>query len=893
MMNKCKNSLNHGSALLLTLLLLSLTKGLFANYAAPDPFLNLLTAFQDTTKPRATTDTIPGKDSLGTVKDTFNLKISKDTLSAPVQYTASDSVVMVVKDKKIILFSKANVKYTDVDLSADSIELDQPSKLVIATYRRDSLGNMVGRPVMLQGDTKMGSDLIRYNFETQKGITKSTQSAQGEMFVQGEDVKKVSPTEYYALRAQITTCNLDTPHFAFRTKKMKMVSQKLAVSGPIHPEFEGVPVPIYLPFGFFPLSQGRHSGILTPQFTASEQFGLGLEGLGYYKVLNEYFDVTVRTNLYSYGGWALFVSPSYRKRYRFNGNMNLAIQRPRILSDNAKQEFTTAQTFNITWSHTVDPRARPGTSFSANVNAGSTKFNQYVANNPTVNFSNQLSSSITYSKTWTDKYNLTVSANHNQNNNTGIINMNLPNAAFTVNTFYPLQPKELIGPPKWYHKLGLGLNTNFANQISFYDSLFSFANILDTMQWGAQHNIPIQLSLPPLGPVNIAPGISYQEKWNSRTFVRQWNDTTQKVDTIITKGFFASREISFSFGVNTAIFGTWQNPKKNAKLMAIRHTIRPTVGFSYKPDLASNDFYETYVDSAKERKVRFSKLDGSIFGGFSEGRFGGISFGLDNVLALKLRNPKDTTEDGIKRVNIIDGFGFNGGYNFIADSFKLSNLNLYLRSTLFEKINITASATLDPYQVDASGYRKDVYAWQGGKFSPGRITNGNIAISTSFQSKPKDEDKAKEQEQAEEQQYGGPLTPDEQMMQLAYVRQNPGEFADFNVAWSLSLSFSYSFSRQFRSDYKGFETRSNANFNFNGDFNLTPKWKVGMNGYYDFSTSSLQTFTMFISREMHCWQLSINVTPVGLYRTFNITISPKSGILRDLRINRTRYFYGT
>jgi LPS-assembly protein len=907
MMNKCKNSLNHGSALLLTLLLLSLTKGAFANYPSPNPFYNTLTAFQDTTRPktdtiprratdsllRRATDTIPGKDSLVNTKDTFNLKISKDTLSAPVAYTASDSIVMVVKDKKIILFSKANVKYTDVDLSADSIELDQPTKMVVATYRRDSLGNIVGRPVMLQADTKMSSDLIRYNFETQVGITTSTFTTQGEMYAQAEKMKKVSPTEYFGLRAQLTTCNLDTPHFAFRTKRLKMVSQKLAVSGPIHPEFEGVPVPIYLPFGFFPLSQGRHSGLLPPQFTASEQFGLGLEGLGYYKVLNEYFDVTMRTNLYSYGGWALFVSPTYRKRYRFNGNLNLAIQRSRILSDDPKQEFTTAQTFNITWSHTVDPRARPGTSFSANVNAGSTKFNQYVANNPTVNFSNQLSSSITYSKTWTDKFNLTVSANHNQNNNTGIINMNLPNAAFTVNTFYPLQPKEFVGEPKWFHKLGLGLNTNFANQISFYDSLFSFANILDTMQWGAQHNIPIQLSLPPLGPLNIAPGISYQEKWHSRRFERRWNDSTGKVDTMMQKGFYTSREISFSLGFNTALFGTIQGFGKNSKIMAIRHTIRPTISFSYKPDLSSKDYYQTYLDSSKERLQTFSYYDGSIFGPFSPGRFGGISFGIDNVLAMKTRNPKDTTEEGIKRINIIDGFGFNGGYNFIADSFKLSTFSLYLRSTLFEKINITAGATLDPYQVDNRGHRIDKYTWQGGSFNPGRITNGNIAISTSFQSKPKDADKAKTENESEEDLYGGPLTPEEQMQQLAYVRQNPGEFADFNVAWSLSLSFSYSFSRQFKSDYSGFETRSNANFNWNGDFNLTPKWKVGVNGYYDFSTATLQTFTMFISREMHCWQLSINVTPVGLYRTFNITISPKSGILRDLRINRTRYFYGT
>jgi LPS-assembly protein len=912
MTNKCKNSLKHGSALLFTLLLLSITKAAEANYTSPDPFYNILTAFQDTNRVKAT-DTIPRRDSVNLFRritdtipqndtippgdstvlknDTFNLKISKDTLSAPVTYQAEDSIVMVVKDKKIILFSKANVKYTDVDLSADSIDIDQETKMVTATFRRDTAGNIVGRPEMLQSDTKMTSDIIRYNFETQKGITTSTSTVQGEMFTQGEKVKKVSANEYFAYRAQITTCNLDTPHFAFRTKKMKLVSQKLAVSGPIHPEFEGVPVPIYLPFGFFPISQGRHSGLLPPQFTASEQFGLGLEGLGYYKVLNEYFDVTTRVNLYSYGGWALFVTPTYRKRYRYNGSLNFAMQRPRILTDNAKQEFNTARTFNITWSHTVDPRARPGVNFSANVNAGSTKFNQYIANNPIANFTNQLSSSITYSRTWSDKFNLTLSANHNQNNNTRIINVTLPTAAFTVNTFYPLQPKELVGNPKWYHKLGIGLNTNFANQVSFYDSLFNFKSIVDTMQWGAQHSVPIQLTLPPLGPLNISPGISFSERWYSRRFVRTLNQSLNKIDTSISKGFFSAREVAFSLGFNTALFGTLQGFGKNSKLMAIRHTMRPSVSLSYRPDLNSKDYYEIFLDTSENRKARFSYYDGNIFGPFSPGKFGGVSFGIDNVLAMKLRNPNDTTEGGIKRVNIIDGFGFNGGYNFIADSFKLSTFTLYVRSTLFEKVNITAGATLDPYQINENGDRIDRYAWQGGKFSPGRITNGNIAISTQFASKPKDADKARQQEALQEEMYGGPLTPEEQLQQLAFVRQNPGEFADFNVAWSLSFSFSYNFSRQFKRDYSGFETISNASFNFNGDFNLTPKWKVGMNGFYDITGSSLQTLTMFISREMHCWQLSINVTPVGLYRTFNITISPKSGILRDLRINRTRYFY--
>jgi hypothetical protein len=885
-----KNSLKNSCALLFSVFLLLLTFNTRANYSTSSGIYKSLTAYQDTTKPVVSmADSIPRQnDTTVTRTDSFNLKLSKDSLDSPISYSASDSMVLDVPTKKITLFTKANVKNKDMDLSADSIEFDQEKHIITATYRKDSTGQMVGRPRMIQGESTMESDLMQFDTKTQKGITRNTFTQQGEIYVMGERMKKISPNEFYALRGQFTTCNLDTPHFAFRSKKMKFISQKLAVSGPIHPEFEGVPVPIYLPFGFFPISQGRHSGILAPQFTASEQFGIGLEGLGYYKVISDYFDVTVRSNIYSYGGWALFVSPTYRKRYRYNGAFNFALQRTRLLSSDPKQEFTKAQTFNITWAHTVDSRARPGTSFSANVNAGSTKYNQYVVNNPMRNYSNQLSSSITYSKTW-EKSNLTVSANHNQNNNTGVVNVNLPTIAYTLNTFYPFQKKEIIGEPKWYEKLGIGLNSNLGNQISFYDSLFSFRRVIDTIQWGALHNVPIQLSLPPLGPLQISPGITYQEKWFSSRFERRWNAAKSKVDTSITKGFYRAGDVSFSLSLSTALFGTLDKFGKNSPIRAIRHVIRPTVSLNYKPDLAAKDYYPVQIDTSG-REFRFSYYDGTLFGPFSEGKFGGISFGLDNNIEMKVRSRKDTAEGGIKKIRLIDGFGVNGGYNFIADSFKLSQLNFYLRSTLFEKINITMGATLDPYQVDADGFRRDRYTWQGDKFSLGRVVNGNIAISTTFKSKSKDEGKTTTETQVN--QNLPPITLEEQMAELDYVRQNPAEFADFNVPWSLNLSYSLSFYRDFRSDYKGFETRTNSNLNWNGDFNLTEKWKLGMNGFYDFATTSIQQLTMYVTREMHCWQLSINVTPIGLYRSFNITINPKSGLLRDLKVNRTRYFYG-
>lgn len=833
-----------------------------------------------------------GVDSLRRQKtDTFNVKVSKDSLDAPVNYAASDSMVMDVPGKKIYLYNEAKVDYKDIKLTAGIIQFDQEKQNVNGYYFLDTAGKRIGLPKFEQGENNMTVDSLTFNFKNQKGITRNSYTTQQEMFVHADAMKKYSANEYFALRGTFTTCDLDTPHFAFRTKKMKLVNQKLAVTGPIHPEFEGVPIPIYLPFGFFPLSMGRHSGLLAPQFSANDQFGLGLEGGGYYKVLSDYFDVMLRGDIYSYGGYRLNITPTYRVRYRYQGSLTFSYQNTKILANYGTKEFSGNKSFNISWSHTVDPKARPGTSFQASVNAGSQKYNQYQVTNPTRTFQNQLSSSIAYSRNFNNKYNLTVSANHSQNNNTGLINFNLPTVGFNVNTFYPLQRQD-AAVHKWWEKLGLGLNTNIANQASIYDSLFGFKRLLDTMQWGAQHSIPISIALPALGPFQISPGISYRENWYSRKITRYYDKGTDTLLNRVTPGFYRSSDISFSLGFNTAIFGQ-HDFSKASKVAAIRHVMRPSVSGSYNPGLAAKDYYKPVINAKGDSAYSYiSYFDGSIYGPLTRQKFGGIGFGLDNNLEMKVRSKKDTSDAGIKKVKLIDGFGFNGSYNFIADSFRLSNFSLYLRSTLFEKINITANANLDPYQRDTlTGRPIDRYVWKD-KFSPGRITSGNIAVSTSFQSKPKDKkaDSTAKANLANAQNSGMPMTLEEQQAQLQYIRNNPAEFADFNINWSVNISYSLNFSRQLGTDLRSYKTIVNSNLNLSGDFNLTPQWKVGLNTYYDFNGSGLQNVSAFISRNLHCWQMSINVYS-GLSKGFNITISPKSGLLRDLKINRSRYFY--
>lgn len=843
----------------------------------------------DTVAKRFVSDTIPSKDTTNSTQkiDTINYPISKDALDAPISYAAQDSGVLTIPTKQFILYGKANTKYTDIELSAATIKLEQEKQLVTAYGDKDSTGSPYDKPKLVQGESSSLSDTIFYNLRSQKGLTKSTHLQEGEMFVYANTVKKISDDILYAWRGRFTTCNLDTPHFAFRTQNMKIVTNKIAVSGPAFPEFEGVPVPIGIPFGIYPLNRSRHSGILAPQFTANQDFGLGLEGLGYYKVLNDYFDVTVRTNLYSYGGWNLNTSSRYTKRYRFDGGVSLSLQKTKLLnsSGTAKEEFTENSTFMFGWNHSINSKVRPGTNFSANVNLGSTKFNRYVPNNANLNFQNQLTSSVNYSKSWDGKYNLVVSANHNQNNLQRLVTLNLPTVNFNATTIYPFQKREQIGEAKWYEKLGIAYTGNLQNQISFYDTAFNFQHLIDTAQWGATHNIPITLSLPQLGPVQIAPSLSYEEKWYGQKAFRRWNDTTKSIDVNMQHGFYTARQMQVGISANTRIFGTYQFRSGNVK--AIRHEVRPSLSLSYKPDLMKKHFYDVQVDSTRQNFLRFSHFDGIIGGSYSEGRFGGIGFGIDNTLEMKRRNKKDTSGEADQRIRLIDGFGFNGSYNLITDSFALSPISLYLRSNLFEKINITANATLDPYLTDSRGFRKNQLLWSAERFSLGRITNGSVAISTNFQSKPKDG--KTDQERLPRDEF---MTPDEQQRQLDYVRSNPGEYADFNIPWSLQLSYSLNFTRQFLyNDYSKLRTEIFSNLNLNGDFSLTPRWKMGGSTYYDFSTNKIQTLTMFISREMHCWQMAINLTPVGLYRSFSISISPKSGILRDLRINRSRGFF--
>jgi len=819
--------------------------------------------------------------------DTIQYRISKDSLDAPVVYHANDSMVLDIPTKKMILYGKeTKVKYSENELVAPLIEFDQNTSLVSAYLVKDSNGNVVSMPVFNQADFNSVADTIRFNMKTGKGLTKGTYTKQGEMYVYAKTIKKVSADVFYANYSRFTTCNLDTPHFAFVSKKVKFINKKMAFTGPVHPEFEGVPVPIVLPFGIYPLSQGRHSGLIAPTFTANAELGLALEGIGYYKVINQNWDVVTRGTLYSYGGWTANISPRYYKLYRYRGDFSLDIQHLRDLDKSGNRGF------NFRWNHSADTKSRPGVSFSANVNAGSSRFNQAVPNSPQRRFNNNFGSSITYAKVWKDKpYNLSISANHQQNVNLKFIQINLPDVAFNVNTLFPFRKEERVGEYKWYENIGIALNTNAKSLSSFYDTAGNIAKqFIDKLQWGANHTVPITLSLPAVGAFQFAPNVSYQERWFQQQLLRTWNAATKKVDTVVKKGIYTAREMQFGMGVTTRIFGMI-GFKKKSKIQAIRHEIRPSISANYKPDMNRKTFQNFQIDTLGN-KISASIYDGSIFGGFGQGKFGGLSFGIDNVLQMKVKDKKDTSAETIKKVTLIDGFSINGGYNFLQDSFKISPLSISFRTNLFDKISINANASTMPYQTNANGDFIDKLIWAKKPWSLGTLTSGNISVSSSFSGGDKKQTQPNpltNQQTLTNPISGMPL--DEYQQEAAYITNNPGQFANFNIPWSVNFAYSLQFNRTRNTNFVGYRTDFSQNISGGGSLNLTPKWQIGLNGSFDITQKELGLISMYLSREMHCWQLSMNLSASRGNNYFNISISPKSGILRDVKINRTRYFY--
>lgn len=881
-------------------LLVNVTQGYSTLHNAGANFYKVLTILQDT--PRIKKPVIIKTDS-GDVKrtdtlpiiDTVNLKISKDTFSAPIKYYAKDSMVVLIKNKKILLYGSTTLDYDDVALKAPYVLINQEQQELIAKGQADSTG-YIEEKVSFKQNEEFLTDSLRFNFKSQKALAYNTITESGEMFVHGGLSKKVDKDIIFVKEGFITTCNLDVPHFGFRAKKIKTVANKVTITGPVHPEFEGVPLPVALPFGFFPSKKDRSGGFLPPRFTANDYLGIGLEDFGYYIAPNDYWDMQFKASVFSYGTWRIGALPTYRKRYRYSGSLRFEIMH-NVTNFKGDIDYNKSNMYSIGWSHSMDSKARPGVTFMASVNASSTGFNKALPNAPAINYNNQLNSTISYSKNWEGRpFSLSLNLNHSQNNQTGLVTLGLPAVTFNMATIYPFQKKEITGAQKWYEKFGFGYSTNINNTMSFYDSVkYGGANkslvrhLLDTANWSASHNFPIIFSLPALfnGALIISPGVSYSQTWLQKVTRYQWNSTQNKLDTLAVKGLFIQQNTGISLSASTSLFGMYKF--KGGRVNAIRHSLRPNAGFSYTPNINKNHYRTFVLDTGSRKVIRYNQITGGVLENYVNLNPANINFSIDNALEMKVRSRDSTKPD--EKIKLIDGFGLRGSYDVMADSMNLSDIGISFQTNLLEKINITANTALNPYKLDSAGNKLKDYAWKGGRFSLGTFTGGSVSISTNFKSKPRDPKKEEEKQKTMDEHFDDPHMQANREAEMAYMRDNPSEFVDFNIPWQVSVGYSLNLSRMPKSDYSGFRTIINSSANFNGSFSLTEKWNFSVNGNYNVNNLKLELLTLGINRDLHCWQMSINVTPVSGYsRSFSVSIYPKSSLLRDLKINRTRSF---
>lgn len=849
-------------------------------------------------------------DSLKNTQIDSSENLDKDDLSGPVHFSAKDSAIVGVLTHKTYLYNGANVKYNDMDVRGEHLEMDQNKQQVTIFPSTDSTGHTAfkDKTVMKQSESTYLSDTSVYNYVTQKSIVQNTYTTQGELTVFGETIKKVSGDEVYIHKARFSTCNLDHPHFSFVTRKAKFRSKKYGATTVTFLQIEDIRIPIPIPFALFPLTKGIRNGILPPSFDQNSAWGYGLREGGYYLKFYDYVDAVIRGSIYSFGTWTLNVKNRYIVRYRFNGNLSFNYQdiNTKLYGD---LQSNRSKTFNLQFQHSVDRRASPNSSFNINVNFGSTQYNQQQIYNAVANFNNSVNSSISYSRQFKAlPSNLSITANHSQNSNTRIYALTLPNISYSVSNFQPLQLL-FSGIPHWYQKLTLQYSVNYSSRANFADTGITFKRILDVARWGVQHIPSISLPLPPLGPLIFTPSITYRENWTDQKITYNLDPNTQTLKPKIQRGLFRMYDIAMGFGLSTNIFGTFLF--RSAKLKGIRHVIRPQVSVDYHPNLNKHNYYDIRQNGFVQRRGFY---ENAIFGNFSEGQSAYLNFSISSSVEIKVPNKQDTTKkNSTKKISIIDNFTISGGYNLLKDKNnrnlrRLSNINFSMATNLLQKVQINASASLDPYSYNsANGAFVPKLAWQdpNHRFNLGRFTYFSLTLSSAinYDATKKIRNQKEQKDRAlsiATQKFHDSLS--KIYGYYVYVDSSaPSRSERSHFSFSMNIGYNISYSERFMEKQGAYKLNlTNQNITLSGNFHLTDNWafnfNTSMNVARDFVLLALNQIkipylTLSLQRQIHCWIISLNVVPIGLTQSLSIVLQPRASILQDLKVQRNRSFF--
>lgn len=857
-----------------------------------------------------------------------------------VDFSAQDSIVLLGQNK-VFFFGKSNVSYQKMNIDANFMTINTDSSEVYARYILDADSLPTAFPTFSDGTQKFESETMRYNFRTERGFITGVLTQQADGYLSSEEGKRMPDNTMFIKGGRYTTCdNHINPHFYIQLTKAKVVPQDRIVAGPAYLVMGGVPLYFLgLPFGFFPFSETRTSGLIMPNYGEELERGFYLRGLGLYYAINDYSDVTLRTDIYTKGSWSVYAQANYVKRYKYNGNFNVGYVSSVRGDKEIPGDYSQSRDFNITWSHTQDAKVDPLRNFSASVNFSTSSYNHnslQAMYDPNRRAENNKSSSISYSRRFTElPLNVTTALNIDQRSRDSVVSISLPNLSVSLGTVYPFKRKKRVGKERWYEKISMSYNGSLRNSITTKEDKLLHSDLLKDWSNGMQHSIPISASFNLFDYIRITPSISYSSKmYTSRVGRRYDTEAKRVVDADTVRGFYVLHDFSTSLSASTTLYGTYVPWSiLGGRVQMIRHRITPSISINYKPDFADPiwGYYQKLhytTPEGEQREEEYNLYRYGIFGSPSKGKFGGISIAMNNNLEMKLRpSASDSTQTESKKISLIDQFDWRTNYNMMADSLNWSNISASIALRFTPQFTLRLSGDFDvylyDYTTDASGNHRPYtvnklrllhgkgigrlrgtgtsFSYSFNNQSWGRVvawydkllaaigqkdelSEGNVPTDASNNTQPTPVNTPSNEPNA---MRGG--LREGNIQRLRGNRDGDG-YIQWNYPWTFSFNYSMNLGydlQNFDIERKEYPYKITHNLSFNGSLQPTENWYFNFNANYNFDLKKITNFNLSIRRDLHCWDLTANIIPVGFYKSYSITIGVKSQLLQALKYQQS------
>ena len=850
----------------------------------------------------AQTDSLNRKDSLGA--DTVVVRVDsvaptkKQPLDAPVIYESNDSTTFTLGGAAT-LYGSGKVNYQNIELAAEVISMNLDSSTVHAYGIKDTTGTIKGKPVFKEGETAYDTETISYNFKSKKAGITDIITQQGEGYVTGSRAKKGANDEIFMEHGRYTTCDHhDHPHFYMQLTRAKVRPKKNVVTGPAYLVVEDVPLPLAVPFFFFPFSSSYSSGFIMPTYMDDSSRGFGLAEGGYYFAMSDIMDLKLTGDIFTKGSWRLSGLTNYNKRYKYSGTLQADYQVTKT-GDKGMPDYTVAKDFKVVWNHRQDAKASPNSTFSASVNFSTSSYERSNINNlynSQLLTQNTKTSSISYSRSFPD-IGLTLSGTTNiaQTMRDSSIAVTLPDLNITLSRLFPFKRKKAAGAERWYEKISISYTGRLTNSIRTKDDRL-FKTGISGWENAMNHNIPISATFTLFKYLQVNPSVNYTERWYTRKINQTYNEETGRLeqnlnDTI--NGFYRVSNYSASLSLSTKLYGMYKPLFMKKKEIQIRHVVTPQVSISGAPSFSK--YWEEYTDNNGNTQY-YSPFTGQPFGVPSREGSGTVSFSLANNLEMKYFDAK---KDTLKKVSLIDDLSVNMSYNMAAKEKPWSPLSLNLRMKLTKNytFNINASFATYAYTFDKSGnvVEGNRTEWSYGRF--GRFQGYGSSFNYTFNNDtwkkwfgPKEDEKGKDKKESEDggdEDSDGSAEDGTTTKKVEKAQADPDGYQVFKMPWSLSFSYSFNIREDRTKPINRYSMRYpftyTHNINMNGNVKISNNWSLSFNSGYDFQAKEITQTSCTISRDLHCFNLSASLSPFGRWKYYNVTIRANASILQDLK----------